>query len=127
LLLVYIKVLKFIGFFEGAKIFETKLIHKGRGITLPNFGIFLSPRTYSLQKDLWLVKHEFGHFLQYQEIGFIKFYIKIGISSLFSAVKQNLIKDYDHQTHKVELDANKKSYLYFNQPSDWPLNRFPII
>lgn len=114
-------------YFENTKIYETKFIGEGHGITLPNFGIFLFPGTYSLQKDLWLVKHEFGHILQYQEMGFIKFYLKIGVPSFWSAIKQSLYKNYHHQTHKVELDANRKSYHHFNQPSNWPLNRFPII
>ena len=114
-------------YFENTKIFETKFICKGRGITLPNFGIFLNSRTYSQKKDLWLVKHEFGHILQYREIGFIKFYFKIGIPSLWSAIKQNLFKDYYHQTHPSEIDANKRSFEYFKQPLDWPIRRFPIF
>ncbi|OAQ38162.1 hypothetical protein A5893_15295 [Pedobacter psychrophilus] len=118
--------MKPIDFFENIRIFESKFIKNGHGITLPNFGIFLSPETFSLQKDLWLVKHEFGHILQYRELGFIKFYLKIGIPSLISAIKQNLKKDYYHQKHNVEIDANRRSYLYFDKPKDWPFNRFPI-
>ncbi|WP_200586667.1 hypothetical protein [Pedobacter segetis] len=118
--------MNFVGYFEGVKIYESKFIDHGHGITLPNFGIFLSPETFSKQKDLWLVKHEFGHILQHRELGFIKFYLKIGLPSLWSAIKQNLLENYYHQNHAVEREANDKSFQYFDKPSDWPIARFPI-
>ena len=119
--------IKLAGVFEGVKIYESKFIGKGHGITLPEFGIFLSPGTYSLQQDMWLVKHEFGHILQYKAKGTFKFYTQIGVPSLWSAIQQNLKKPHLHKFHPVEIDANLKSYQYFNSPLDWPSHIFPIF
>lgn len=119
--------IKLTGLFEGVKIYESTLIEEGHGVTLPEIGIFLSPETYSLKKDLWLVKHEFGHILQYKEKGTFKFYTQIGAQSLWSAIKQNLKKSHLHKFHPVEIDANLKSYQYFKSPLDWPSDRFPIF
>jgi len=117
--------IKKVGLFEGVNIYESKFIGEGHGITLPEFGIFISPSTF--QKDLWLVKHEFGHILQHQSKGPFKFYLNIGIPSLWSAILQNLKPKHRHHYHRVEVDANLKSYQYFNEPKDWPFRRFPIF
>ena len=119
--------IKLVGVFEEVKIYESQLIGEGHGITLPELGIFLSFNSYSLKKDLWLLKHEFGHLLQYKEQGSYKFYTQIGAPSLWSAIQQNTVKNHLHKNHPVEVDANLKSYQYFNSPKDWPVGRFPIF
>jgi hypothetical protein len=118
--------LKLVGNFEGVKLFESFIIQNGHAITLPPYGIFLSPETYSSKKDSFLIKHEFGHILQYRKLGFFQFYFLVGLPSLYSAIKASTHKKYKHQTAQVEVEANSLSYQYFKQPSSWPLSRFPI-
>jgi hypothetical protein len=115
-----------VGKFEGVTIYESSFIKKGHAITLAPLGIFIAHDIFNLQKDSFLIKHEFGHILQYRKLGFLRFYILIGIPSLYSAIKASIITNYHHQTAKVEVEANLYAYHYFNQPLDWPQHRFPI-
>ncbi len=113
------------GKFEGIDIFESIWIKNGHAITLAPFGIFLAKNTYKFQNDPFLIKHEFGHILQYRKLGFIRYYFLIGIPSLFSAIKASFTKGYHHQSANVEIEANLYAYHYFEQPNDWPHYRFP--
>jgi len=111
--------------FENTTIYESSLFKPGHGITIPQVGIITFPGAFA--NDLGLIKHEFGHILQFKKLGSIRFYFKIGMPSLWSALKASLVKNYVHQSHLVELDANNLAYHYFNQPKDWDFKRFPII
>ncbi|MEO5909307.1 MAG: hypothetical protein ABIP95_00380 [Pelobium sp.] len=119
--------MKFVGFFEGVKIYESSLFGLGHGLTIPEIGIIVSKGAFSQNSDPWLIKHEFGHTLQYKEKGTLKFYFRFGLPSLFSALLQNIKKNVSHKNHVVEVDANLKSFKYFKSPEEWPFNRFPVL
>lgn len=116
--------LKKVAIFENIKIYESSLFKAGHGLTLPQIGIITYPGGFS--NDLDLIKHEFGHILQWRKIGSIRFYFKIGFPSLWSAIKASFKKDYFHQTHLVETNANQLVYQYFNKPQNWDFKRFPV-
>lgn len=103
--------------FPGITVFTSNLLKPGMGICLPPFGIFVHPGA-----STGLCQHEYGHFLQYREMGFWRFYLFVGIPSLKSA----LFKPHEHQTLKVEKDANKRATKFFGQnspianPIIWP-------
>lgn len=59
--------------------------HNSAGIALPGYGIIVAPGAYSKRQDILTVYHEFGHFLQARQTGYIIFYICIGLPSLLSA------------------------------------------
>ncbi len=118
--------LKKIGLFEGIQIYESKFFKAGRGLTIPQIGIITYPGAHSKNLDIALIQHEFGHILQHRQLGSFKFYFKIGLPSLWSAMKASMVKNYVHQTHWVERDANKRTYQYFKQPKNWDFKRFPI-
>ncbi len=118
---------KKIGEFENTSIYESALCKKGHGLTIPQIGIITYQGAFSKGLDLGLIKHEFGHILQYRNVGIIKFYFGIGLPSLMSALKASFNKSYRHQTHLVEIDANRLSFNYFNQPKNWDLKRFPVV
>ncbi len=117
---------KKVGVFEGVNIYESSLFKKGHGLTIPQIGIITCPGVFSKGLDLVLIKHEFGHILQWRNLGSIKFYFEIGFPSLISAIIASLKKDYIHQNHSVEINANQRSYHYFQQPKNWNFKRFPI-
>lgn len=119
--------LKKVGEFENINIYESMLFKKGHGLTIPQIGIITYQGAFSEGLDLGLVKHEFGHVLQYNMLRSIRFYLTIGFPSLMSAVKASLFKNYLHQSHQVEIDANQLSYNYFNKPKNWDFKRFPIL
>jgi len=79
---------KKVGIFEGVHVYESTIMgdgHNSAGIALPGYGIIVAPGAYSKQQDMPTVYHEFGHFLQARQTGWIVFYICIGIPSLLSA------------------------------------------
>ncbi len=117
---------KYVGDFEGVKIYESSYFNDGKGISIPELGIFIGKGVFSKNADPWLIKHEFGHMLQKRNNGFIKFYTQIAFISLWSATKQMMTKNYRHHLHPVEISANQLAYRYFDQPDDWPFKRFPI-
>jgi hypothetical protein len=97
----------------------------GHAICIPGLGIILSDQSGKKHQDLSLLRHEYGHVLQYRLLGFWKFYLFVGFPSLFSAMRSRWSR-HQHHLHRVEIDANNKSYVYFNKPADWPTHRFPL-
>lgn len=114
------------GSIEGTPIYESRFFKVGHGLTIPKIGIITYLGAHSENLDMALIRHEFGHILQHRQLGSFKFYFKIGVPSLWSAIKASVIKEYHHQNHWVERDANRLTYMYFNQPENWDFKRFPI-
>ena len=56
-----------------------------------------------------LFQHEYGHYLQSQEMGWA-YFPRVGIPSVLSS--------HDHEFHPVEQDANRRAFLYFNKHVD---------
>lgn len=114
-----------IGMFQDVKLYHSILMPKGHAVCIPQIGIILPDQSNLEQQNLSLLRHEFGHILQYREMGFWKFYLKVGIPSLWSAFSSRWT-GHLHQNHRVERDANRRSYAYFEKPGDWPDHRFPL-
>ena len=113
------------GKFEGVRIYETSHMgvgHHSAGITLPGIGIIVGMGVFSLRQDMDLIRHEYGHILQYRKIGFLRFYFLIGISSLLSARSSGHGRG--HQNHWTEYWCNYLSRLYFHDAS-WNTNHYP--
>lgn len=61
-----------------------------------------------------LFQHEYGHYLQSQEMGWA--YIpRVAIPSLMSAKKDDNKDDNNHDYQPFEQDANRRAFLYFNK------------
>ena len=103
--------------YPSINIYETKLIKRNSGITLPGIGIFIHQDIKGLQR-LRMLQHEYGHFLDYQfnfkkKIPFLslmKFYVVVGIPSIF-----NLITGFggEHRSYFTEKRANKLAERWF--------------
>ena len=68
--------------------------------------------------------HEYGHYLQSQEYGFLYLYV-IGLPSLISAKKD---KDNSHTSFWTEVDASARAAKYFNI-TNWEIlygNEYPL-
>lgn len=87
---------------------------KGSGIALPGIGIIISVREKSTHNRIALLRHEFGHFLQVRETGIFLFYLKVGIPSLFSAMR-NGKRGHRHHEYWTEVWANKLAAAYFKK------------
>lgn len=120
---------EYVGEFEDIPVFESGKMgngYGGGGLALPGHGIVVAPGAFSKNQDPWLVRHEFGHFLQALQKGKYDFYAKVGLSSLISAA-MNGKRGHYHRYHWTETWANYLSYHYFDSPVDWPMKRFPIF
>jgi hypothetical protein len=115
----------YIGTFQNIPYFTSTLgaLKHGAALALPGVGIFVPP---SETQNTSLLRHEFGHILQSQKWGKLFFYSSIAFVSLKSARKSNRQSNFNHQHTWTEWSANKLSYDFFNQPTDWPMNRYPI-
>ncbi len=90
--------------FDGIRIMEISFMPKGSGVSLPPFGILVG-RNASIN----LKQHEYGHYLQYRVMGFFRFYIEVGLPSLWSATFHPRI----HYLQSFEVDANRRAREYF--------------
>ncbi len=111
--------------FEGIKLIPINAGHlrHGAAVTIPGIGI-ISGKTGIKQRDL--LRHEFGHILQFREWGFIFYWFRIAPASLLSARKANKTIFYKHMGCWTEWSANLLSYHYFKEPLDWDFVRYPI-
>lgn len=117
--------LKYVTKYEGVSIYETSRLGYGynsAGLALPGFGIIIGDGTFSKAQDEDVVRHEFGHILQARTIGYICFYLFVGIPSLLSAWTAGWKKG--HQVYWTEGWANHLSLHYFKD-NPWPHRRFP--
>lgn len=111
--------------FEGVRVFllPFKRFKEGAAFALPGIGIFIGK---GHETDYELLRHEFGHLLQYRKWGFRLFWRHIAPDSLKSARKARK-NNHNHMNTWTEWSANRLAYDYFKQPADWNQKRFPIM
>lgn len=109
--------------FEDINVYELGGLKGSSAFSLPGIGIFVGPAHSS---DYHLLRHEYGHILQYNKQGPLNFYLIIAPVSLLSACYERLNKNYRHKNAGVEIRANALSYTYFGQPENWDTFNFPL-
>jgi len=112
-------------FFEKARVYGTNLypFSHGAAVTIPLIGIVTGNKFIH---DNDLLRHEFGHILQYRKHGFVYYWLIISPASLSSAIIASFKKKHEHMRTWTELSANQLNYQYFNRPNDWDFKRYPI-
>lgn len=112
--------------FENVRVYVLNcgVFRRGAAMTIPGIGIFVGPND---KNDISLLRHEFGHILQYRKWGAIVFWFKIAPASLRSVYKERKNKLHNHMESWCEWSANELSYQYFNSPADWEHNFYPIL
>ena len=110
--------------FQQVRLFRLNFgnFRRGAALTIPLVGIFVGK---GMEDDLNLLRHEFGHILQFRKWGFWFFWRHIAKTSLDSAHASRK----EHRKHQhtwTEWSANRLAYHYFNCPDDWNFRRFPI-
>ena len=110
--------------FEGTRIFTLpfKNFKQGAAVTIPCVGIFVGK---GFESDTDLLRHEFGHILQFRKWGSWMFWKRIAPTSLKSARKSRKY-NINHMNTWTEWSANKLAYDYFGKPADWNFRAFPI-
>ncbi len=114
--------------FEGVRVINSTIgnLPDGAAFTIPQRGIYLN-------KDYWnnstaaktrdLLRHEFGHILQYRRYGWA-YGLAVAPTSLISAYIS--AGSGQHKNSWTENEANTLSFLYFGMPKDWNHTEFPI-
>lgn len=93
-----------VDYYGGATVASGNYFEQGGAVTLGSF--INGPSFLSADPNNFLFQHEYGHYLQSQEMGFA-YLNRVGIPSLLS--------NHDHDFHPVEQDANRRAFLYFNK------------
>lgn len=120
--------IKYAGDFHGVAIYESPHLGRGYGsggIALPGWGIAVGVDTFCHGLDIELVRHEYGHFLQKERVGYIIFYLCIGLPSLVSAWMTRWRSSWSHQAFWTEGWANQLAKEYFGDEVRWMDARFP--
>ncbi len=120
--------MKRVASFHGISVYETSRLGLGydsAGLCLPGIGIFIGKGTYTEANDVDLLRHEFGHILQAREIGYLSFYLCVGLPSLLSAWTGGFGRG--HQSFWVEGWCNTLAKDFFTREDSriWPNHRFP--
>lgn len=120
---------KYVGKFEGQKVFESKLLGNidghYRAFTAPERGIIVAKGVFtSGKKDgVALLQHEFGHILQYRMVGSDAYWNVIAPESFASA---SLTSYRAHDNFWTETWANFLSNGYFGKSWIGPIGKYPI-
>lgn len=111
--------------FEDVKLICMNIwkFRQGAAVTLPGFGIITGN---AASFDQGLLKHEFGHILQYRQCGFFFYWFRIAPVSFLSARRAGKEIHYNHMHCWTEWTANLISFHYFNSPEDWDHQHYPI-
>lgn len=105
--------------FENAYVIESKKdkSHKKGGADENDWGVTFGGSHikvgYGQLDNTALIKHEYGHWIQYEKMGALRFYWKIGIPSFLNSIANKFKFGTEHHYHHVEVDANIKSKQYF--------------
>lgn len=129
--LVYEEIDK-VEYFDGATYVINVKNTKGNGVTL---GSYININSNSVPYDnghfapynSYLYAHEYGHYLQSQDVGW-NYLTKYGIPSIINAASNNGKKEYcwneniksyvkvsSHQAYWTEIDANTRAQEYFRK------------
>ena len=111
--------------FNGVSINDSEIgaLRGGGAFTIPYAGIFVSKSYYADKPDMYrdLLRHEFGHSLQYEKYG-VFYFGYVASVSIWSASNDPL----DHQYNSwTEIEANTMSFDYFGHPNDWNHKEYP--
>ncbi len=111
--------------YEGVRVvcLNAGWFRKGAAVALPGIGIITGKSGYN---DNGMLRHEFGHILQYRKNGFFFFWFRIAPASLRSAVKAGRDSKYSHMSCWTEWTANLLSFHYCQCPADWDYKHYPI-
>jgi hypothetical protein len=107
----------YVGKFEGVDTYEALALGKYTsggyaGVTIPEKGIFVGLGVYSNDEDM--MRHEFGHILQYRKYGASAYWRVIAPESLWSASKHRK-NGWNHDIFWTETYANYLSRNYFGR------------
>jgi len=113
--------------FPGIQVYETSLLPEDYGVTLPPAGIFVGKGS-----GLDTKQHEYGHYLQYKDMGAGSFYWNVGLPSIYNVAENNLetvlfgklTYSVDHRYYSVETDANQRALNFFGSSIDKNFNNY---
>ncbi len=113
--------------FHGVPIHDSQIgdLKTGGAFTVPYAGIFVSKSYYADKPKAYmdLLRHEFGHSIQYQKYG-VGYFGVVAPVSIWSAYTDPGGHQYNSWT---ENEANSLSFEFFGRPSDWNHVAYPTM
>jgi hypothetical protein len=113
------------GGYPGINIYEGNGM--SGGITVPPLGIFVEQGAGTDLKQ-----HEYGHYLQYKNMGALGYYKNIALPSLYNAAENKFetwlfgkpVFSVPHSFYRTETDANRNSINFFGTSLDKSFNTY---
>lgn len=107
------------------RIFNRWGFRKGAAAFIPGLGIIVG-RAFADDRNL--LRHEFGHFLQFKKWGAWVFFRHVALDSLLSCRKSQKKKNvwFRHSDTWTEWSANVLFWEYFGRPNDWDTCKYPL-
>jgi hypothetical protein len=95
-------------FFKGVKISNSSLSSHPYQL---NGTIYLPGSGYKFDDIL----HEYGHYIQQQEMGGLRYFFEVAIPSVGSAIYDDITRKNLHLTRSFEVEASGKGDYYFQE------------
>ena len=101
-----------VDYWGGATVLSGNFFGSGSAITMGSY--INGSRNLKANPNNYLFQHEYGHYLQSQEMGWA-YLSRVGIPSLMGAANYD---DGNHDFQPYEQDANRRAFMYFNDPKN---------
>lgn len=105
----YTDSVKSVDYLFGATVIKSNILGDGSGVTLGSY--ITGGMNIEADPNNRLFQHEYGHYLQSQEMGWA-YIAKVGIPSLVSAI---IHQNGEHKYQDFERDASFRAFKYFNK------------
>ena len=113
--------------FQKARVhvFNIGKFKRGASVFIPGIGILVG-RSFKTDKNL--LRHEFGHYLQFKKWGAWIFFRHVAKDSFLSCWRSQRKKYvwYRHCDTWTEWSANLLAWDYFGRPDDWNTCVYPL-
>jgi hypothetical protein len=113
---------KYLGEYYGVWVYSNPMFNDGSALSYRKC-IYVGEDVWDNPCKGFILQHEFGHYLQYTEMGSLKYLLHVGIPSIWSSWHN---KAQVHNRKHYEIDANIRAYNYFNKPDDWNIRENPL-
>lgn len=115
---------RFEGNFHGVGVYSSAVLKNGRAFSVGSAIFIGTDNVWNNPQKHFILQHEYGHYLQYTELGKWKYIFHIAIPSLHSAFWN---KPFIHNKKSFEIDANRRAFRFFSEHQNWNFYENPVL